>query len=378
MKKRTVEESRDLLEELVNDKFIFDKMEYKKAKSKINFTCKKCGHTFQRTLGNYQRTDKCPYCEGKINKWDTESFIEKLKRVWGDTLDYSKVNYTDIDSKITLICKKHNHEYNQTAYEAKKGQHGCKECASEKQSKTLSKPLSYHKDEIFKALRDRVTLLRRYEEDSTYGIFKCNEHNIEFKQYLSHAKKGVLACPECIKKYILPHSGDHNKIELDAFLSRVEPKFTKLDSSKVKLNTLQDEIEVTCKEHGTFKKKAMYLLKSTFGCNKCAEEHIHKRYHRVPTWLYYVSMEYKGKNYYKVGITKGEDILKDRFAGKEHKKLNIKVLLSIKYHDGIHAYHEEQRYLKKFSKYKISEDEYFLRAGNTEVFNTDVFNVNKK
>ena len=196
MKKRTIVESRDLLEKLVNDKFIFDKMEYKKAKSKINFTCKKCGHTFQRTLGNYQRTDKCPYCEGKINKWDTESFIEELKKVWGGMLDYSKVKYTDIDSKITLVCKKHNHEYEQTAYEAKKGQHGCKECNSEYMRDIQIKSLEYYQDKLEILYPNKYKILNRDQSKRIYMV-KCLEHNEVFSCHIQHMYKDHISCNTC-------------------------------------------------------------------------------------------------------------------------------------------------------------------------------------
>lgn len=49
--------------------------------------------------------------ELEIRKQD---FIRKSKEKWGqDTFDYSKVDYIDAKTSVTLICKKHNIEFNQ-------------------------------------------------------------------------------------------------------------------------------------------------------------------------------------------------------------------------------------------------------------------------
>lgn len=375
MKRLTVEENRKLLVKLVKDKFIFDENEYTKAISKINFTCKKCGNTFQRTLGNYKRSNKCPYCENKRHKRTQEEFINEMFDVWGHRLDLSKAIYKTIDDKVTLICNKHNTVYQQTAYHALKGQCGCKKCENEKFRLSTSKPIQYFQDKIGEKFGDKISLMKRDETNISYGIFWCREHNLVFKQFISHAINGVISCPKCVKKYIQPNMGNHNLVDSTEFKKVYSKKFPNLDLNKVEFRTMSDEIVVTCKKHGEFKTRPSYLRNSKHGCPTCASEYIAKRYHRVPTWLYYVSLEYGGKTFYKIGITSGKDILKHRFAGKRYSKLNIKVLLSIRYNDGYLAYQEEQKYLKKFSKFIINEDEWFLRSGNTEVFNTDVFNL---
>jgi len=311
MKRRTVQESRDLLEKIVNNKFIFDKMEYSKFNSKISFTCKKCGHTFQRTLGNYQRTNKCPYCEGKINKWDTESFIKELKKVWRDTLDYSKVKYVDIDSKITLICKKHNQEYKQVAYEAKIGQNGCKECNSDHMSDIQIKPLEYYQNKLDTIYPNMYKILSRIQSERLYTV-KCLVHNEIFSCHIQHMYHGYISCN-------------------------------------------------SCKQSKRGKSESTFIA-----------------FYDKPTWLYYVKLTYNHKNYYKIGITTKDDIIKGRFGGKRYSKFKPTLLLAIHYEKGRDAYEEESKYIKMFKEFKISYNEKFLPSGNTEVFNKDVFNLDRK
>lgn len=42
-----------------------------------------------------------------MRKLTTTEVIEKLKSFYGDSLDYSKVNYINSRTPITLICPKH-------------------------------------------------------------------------------------------------------------------------------------------------------------------------------------------------------------------------------------------------------------------------------
>lgn len=374
-KRRTLEESRELLTKLASAKFKFDVNEYEKAKSKINFTCKKCGYIFQRTLGGFNRTDKCPKCEGKRQKRTHEEFIEEIQEVWGNKLDLTNVVYKTVDDKVYLRCKKHGIPFQQTAYEVLKGKCGCYKCKSEKITKANSKDDSYFKEKIHPSLKDKINFLRRDGNKYSWAMYYCYEHNIVFKQYIPHTYKGVMGCPKCQEKYIRPKSGNHNLVDAETFKSKMSSRFPNLDFSKVFFRTMNEDITVICRTHGEFITKGSYIRNATYGCPKCAEIEINKRYYKVPTWLYYVRLENKGKMYYKIGITKGEDILKDRFAGSRYTPFNITVLLSTKYNDGFEAYQEEQNYLNKFKQYKIKEEDFFLRSGNTEVFYKDVFNI---
>ncbi len=42
-----------------------------------------------------------------MKKLTTEQFIEKSRQVHGNRYDYSKVNYINSRTKVTIICPKH-------------------------------------------------------------------------------------------------------------------------------------------------------------------------------------------------------------------------------------------------------------------------------
>lgn len=54
-------------------------------------------------------------------------FLERVKLVHGDKYDYSKITYLFESDKITIFCKKHQIEFQQSVYKHLAGQ-GCRIC----------------------------------------------------------------------------------------------------------------------------------------------------------------------------------------------------------------------------------------------------------
>ena len=57
-------------------------------------------------------------------------FFEKVKSIHGDKYDYSKISYLYEADKITIICKKHQIEFQQKVQKHLSGQ-GCRKCSFE-------------------------------------------------------------------------------------------------------------------------------------------------------------------------------------------------------------------------------------------------------
>jgi hypothetical protein len=58
----------------------------------------------------------------------TELFIEKSRLVHGDKYDYSKVDYTDANTKVIIICKEHG-EFYKTPSKHTNAKQGCAKCS---------------------------------------------------------------------------------------------------------------------------------------------------------------------------------------------------------------------------------------------------------
>ncbi len=167
-KDNIIEKSKDIH----GDKYDYSKLEYTGIHNKIIIICKKHGE-FKQNANAHIRGSGCTECIKNI--WSTEKIIEKSKYIHGDKYDYSKVEYTGIDNKIIIICKKHG-EFKQSAYSHMKG-HSCPICKpnfSKKQIEWLSFVSKYNNINIQHALNGNEYIIptTKYKADGY-----CNETN---------------------------------------------------------------------------------------------------------------------------------------------------------------------------------------------------------
>jgi very-short-patch-repair endonuclease len=87
------------------DRYNYSNVNYINAKTKINIICKEHG-IFEQTPSNHLYNYNCQKC-AKNYKLDTLKFIDKAKQIHNDVYDYSKVNYINADTQIIIICKTH-------------------------------------------------------------------------------------------------------------------------------------------------------------------------------------------------------------------------------------------------------------------------------
>ena len=125
----TTNEFIDKANKIHNNFYIYDKTAYKKAKEKVTITCPIHGD-FLQTPQHHLMGCGCPKCRyiksANSKRLSTKEFIEKAKQIHGDKYDYSKVNYTDCETKVCIICPEHG-EFWQKPSEHLCG-HGCKYC----------------------------------------------------------------------------------------------------------------------------------------------------------------------------------------------------------------------------------------------------------
>lgn len=87
-------------------RYCYKDTEYINSKTKVDIICSKHG-VFSQQCGNHtSRGDGCPYCYGNA-KSNTKLFTEQSKALHGDKYNYSKVNYVNAHTKVTIICKIH-------------------------------------------------------------------------------------------------------------------------------------------------------------------------------------------------------------------------------------------------------------------------------
>ena len=199
---------------LHGDKFDYSKVEYINSQKKVVIICSKHGEFTQRPYSHLQGAgcDKCSR-ENPNNKLDTDKFIKKSIKLFGDRFDYSETIYFDIKSNITLICPIHgkfstnaeNHLNSVTSG-------GCKKCKYASSSETLS-----HTKEDFVTKANNLWNKKydyakvSYKNANTKVIIVCEEHGSFMQTPGSHLSGH--GCPKCyfktearIAKYL------HNKL----------------------------------------------------------------------------------------------------------------------------------------------------------------------
>lgn len=85
-------------------------------------------HKFKKEIHRIAGGEGCSKCSGR-NK-TTEEWINEARAVHGNKYDYSKVNYTNSNAKIIIICKKHG-EFRQRPLSHVSSGNGCPFCSGQ-------------------------------------------------------------------------------------------------------------------------------------------------------------------------------------------------------------------------------------------------------
>jgi hypothetical protein len=104
------------------DKYDYSKVDYKYSSVKIVIMCKDHG-PFEQIPNNHLAGNGCKKCY----RSNTKKFIEKATILHGNKYDYSKVEYENNRSKVTIVCKNHG-PFEQTPNTHLSGS-GCIKCA---------------------------------------------------------------------------------------------------------------------------------------------------------------------------------------------------------------------------------------------------------
>uniref|UniRef100_A0A6C0HSS9 DUF559 domain-containing protein n=1 Tax=viral metagenome TaxID=1070528 RepID=A0A6C0HSS9_9ZZZZ len=187
-----------------------------------------------------------------------EEFIEKAKKKHGDKYDYSKVDYSNIDKKVIIICPFHDY-FEQIPYSHLKG-HGCKKCGKET---TSEKNKSNTFDFIEKAKKihgDKYDYSKvDYINTDTKVIIICKIHGEFVQRPYSHVNQNC-GCKKCGIE-ITTKNSKSNTFEFIEKAKKIHGY--KYDYSMVQYNSAIEKITIICKNHGEFK--------------QCPSEHLSKK-----------------------------------------------------------------------------------------------------
>ena len=237
------------------NKYDYSKVEYHGSKEKVCIICPKHGEFWQYPQ-DHVRGNNCPLCanenRGSKQRLTKDEFIKKAQEIHGNKYDYSKVNYKNINTKITIICPIHG-EFEQIGMNHILGQ-GCPKCVGKglNRDEIIEKFVSVHGNKydyskvVYNGMHNKVVII-------------CPEHG-EFKQTPTKHILGQ-GCGKC---------GHMVKLTQNMFVKKVIDIYKgKYDYSKVEYKTSHDKITIICPKHGEFEQLPYDHLQG-HGCPSCS------------------------------------------------------------------------------------------------------------
>ena len=197
---------------------------------------------------------------------NTELLKLKLRNVFGDKYDLSKVNYVSSKDKVTLVCPIHG-EFSSLPHNLL-GNKGCPHCGHKK---ATSKNLSSLNDIIRKAneihkYKYDYSLITEYKNNRIKYPIICHEkdkngkeHGVFYQDFGHHINR----------KHGCPHCSGNAKRTLESFIEDARKVHgDKYDYSKSEYNGTHKPLMIICPIHGEFLQAPNDHLHGQ-GCPKC-------------------------------------------------------------------------------------------------------------
>ena len=295
-------------------------------------------------------------------KITNEIFINEVAIVHNGFYKYDKTKYTKMHDKIIVTCPKHG-EFEQIAQDHKKGS-GCKHCRTDKM-KTL---LSSDNEEFIKKAKtifgDEYSYSKViYLNNWSNVVITCKKHG-DFPRTPNAHVSQKQGCPKC--RYI-KSSSNKTKTNEQFIIDSKKTHGNTYSYSKTKYIKDSEEVTITCKVHGDFKKVANNHIYGQ-GCQKCAKYGFNQS---KPGIMYYLSIN--NGEAYKIGITNKS--VNERFHVNELHKIDVIKIWN--FNIGAQAFAKELEIKREFKKYQYQGDK-LLSSGNTELFTKDILRLDNE
>lgn len=203
----------------------------------------------------------CPLCSGH-KSFNKEWFLKRANEVHGEKYDYSKVNYININTKVSIICPIHG-EFEQKPNYHINNKAGCPKCGRVKCS-------GRYDTEEFIVKANKVHGYKydysatKYVIGNTKVKIICPVHG-EFEQIARDHINSKAGCPKCASE----ENAKKLSLGYDDFVLRSnEIHKGKYDYSSVKYINNHTKVNILCPEHGIFRQSPSSHLQG-HGCTTC-------------------------------------------------------------------------------------------------------------
>ena len=245
------------------DKYDYSKVEYLDVETPVVITCPIHGDFLQRPHLHLKGSG-CHKCgiesRTSLRRNTIEVFLKEARAVHGDEYDYSKVQYVNCDTPVTIVCRVHG-PFKQSPYSHNNLGAGCPLCGASRRGAEKRKTTELFIQQAKLVHGDKYDYsLVDYDGSGAKVRIICPIHG-EFEQVANDHIKGI-GCRKCYddskRKPLSELIVDFNRIHKG-----------KYSYDKVVYKNVKTKITVTCPIHGDFLTRPDQHLEG-YGCHQCA------------------------------------------------------------------------------------------------------------
>lgn len=197
--RKTAEQFIENARKVHGDKYDYSRTDYVNNRTKVCIICPKHGEFWQKPHDHLDYCG-CPICAMKNRKEKLKksliNFIEKAIEIHGNKYDYSKTEYINANTKITIICPIHG-EFKQNARNHLQGQ-GCPLCGDMRKGDYQRGDTEKFIEDARKVHGDKYDYSKvEYYNNRQKVCIICPEHGEFWQKPLDHIH--AHGCPECGK-----------------------------------------------------------------------------------------------------------------------------------------------------------------------------------
>lgn len=264
-KKLTNEEFVEKIKPIYGDSYDYSNLHYVNQSTSVVLKCKKHGEFTSTPLKLLYGTG-CPLCK-KENKRDY--FIERANKKHNNKYDYSKVDYINNSTKVTIICPIHG-DFTVTPNAHLQGT-GCQMCSLENMRNSKRKS----QDDFINQCHDKHGDVYDYSSIVYKGVNEyinvvCKRHGV-FKILAGNFLSGK-GCTKCSNERM----SRSRLMTNDVFIQKAKCVHGDIyDYSKVDIKKRNSKVIIICPVHGEFEQRYSSHLEGV-GCPKCKMSHLER------------------------------------------------------------------------------------------------------
>jgi len=282
-RKKTKEDFIQDARKIWGNQYDYSQVNYKNSKSKVTIRCIKHDATFEQTPFAHviMKRQGCPICQEETKEQvrkrratGTEEFVRRAKERFGDSFDYSEVEYVNSSTPVKITCVKGGHGTFTMAPDIHlRSVYGCRKCAFANQNndRRISKEDFVERaKQKFGSKFDYSNM--SYTDYNSPVAIVCKEHGeFEVTPFL-HLLYPSGGCREC---RIEIQSASNRKMTTEQFVEQaLSVHGSKYDYSNAKYTSHKKAVSIRCIMHNLgFEIKPESHLRGK-GCPLCEQEEI--------------------------------------------------------------------------------------------------------